>query len=82
VGALHGSAWLPRDWLEQLEQHPDEASFFDAAAVRQYATQAGGAARLGGSAPGPVVVRTTRDMGRDGAVQLARLLAMLDVGGA
>lgn len=77
VGALHGGAWLRQqtEWWEQLERAPDdEQRCFDA--LRATAALAAGRIAPGGER----LVRCTRDMGRDGALMLARLLALLDTG--
>jgi hypothetical protein len=102
MGALHGTSWLPEQWLDNLENastppksnHGNHKSFFNKAAAdallagrgacRTAADAAADAAGAGGSSvaadggDGDDVVLTTRDMGRDAAVQLARLLAQLD----
>jgi hypothetical protein len=98
MGALHGTSWLPQQWLDNLENaskpprsnHGKHKSFFNNAAAD--ALLAGGAAvdapagSDGSNAAASVaagggdgdVVLTTRDMGRDAVMQLARLLAQLD----
>lgn len=90
MGALHGTSWLPQHWLDNLENgsappKPQDASegtkpstsgsFFDDAAVD--ALLAGAAAGDAGLVAEEVVL-STRDMGRDAAITLARLLAQLD----
>lgn len=98
MGALHGTAWLPQQWLSNLENgtkpprnnHGQHKTFFDQAAAEALLA-AGAACRTPVAADAPAaaddhaaaaggseVVLTTRDMGRDAAVQLARLLAQLD----
>lgn len=102
AGALHGSDWLPPDWLEQLEagrrcNAANLEEFFDMPAVEatlqeqeqqhvetDMAAVSGDGGDAGAAAAavhGPVLMHTTRDMGRDGAVLLARLLARLDFPG-
>ena len=102
MGALHGTAWLPQQWLSNLENgtkpprnnHGQHKAFFDQAAAdallaagaacrtpaaaADAPAAADGHAAAGGRLSGSEVVLTTRDMGRDAAVQLARLLAQLD----
>ncbi|KAF8058928.1 adprs [Scenedesmus sp. PABB004] len=73
VGALHGTAWLPRAWLDALENGAAPGGggggMFDDCAV---------AAALAGDLRGDPVVGGTRNAGRDAAELLARLLATLD----
>jgi hypothetical protein len=94
MGALYGPSWLPKQWLDNLENaskpprsnHGRHKSFCDQAAAEallagdgacRNTAAAGDDAPAGASGSGDVVL-TTRDMGRDAAMQLARLLAQLD----
>lgn len=88
MGALHGSAWIPKSWLDNLENH-NELDFFNQAAVdavlaaddtsnRTEAAASAAQGCEGQRGQQQELVRTTRDMGRDGAIVLARLLARLD----
>jgi len=76
AGAQHGCLCLPADWVSQLEQHPDYGKFSSAAVQQALGND-------GGQQPQPAqgeaeLVNTTLNMGRDGAVLLARLVAQLD----
>lgn len=73
VGAAHGSGWLPQHWLSQLETDAQGVAFFGRAAA-----EAEAAADDAGEDGGAQRVLTTCNMGKDGAVELARLLAELD----
>ena len=87
MGALHGTAWIPKSWLDNLE-NSNNPGFFDQAAVDAALTadsnsesEAVAAASQERNEQGEQqhkLVHTTRDMGRDGATLLARLLAKLD----
>jgi hypothetical protein len=88
VGALHGTAWLPASWTSSLERAADEDRFFNMPAVEQLLMQEpedGGGGLSTGAGPQAqdagteVLVRGTRNMGRDGAIRLARLVARLNV---
>lgn len=90
MGALHGTAWIPKSWLDNLENNNDISfseneetrDFFNAAAIE--AALAGDASSnsssmaAGGERQQQELVHMTRDMGRDAAVTLAKLLAKLD----
>jgi hypothetical protein len=86
VGARHGSSWLPEYWLGQLEQDAAGRTFFDKVAVQSLLSQqeaasdtAGGRQQQQAEGGGDgAVVHSTRNMGREGAVVLAMLLAQLD----
>jgi hypothetical protein len=88
MGALYGSSFIPKPWLDGLENrvvplgisHDDSSrltqpnSFFHQAAVDTILA-------AGNIAAGEIedeVVFTTRDMGRDAATTLCQLLALLD----
>jgi hypothetical protein len=99
MGALHGTSWLPHQWLDNLENasKPPSSnlgkhkSFFNKADADALLAGGTAAAAAPAGSDGSIaaanvatggchedVVLTTRDMGRDAAMQLARLLAQLD----
>lgn len=85
VGAREGCAWLPQQWLAQMEQDAAGTTFFNMPAVQEELSQeAGSAARQQEQQQGPEkeLVCCTRDMGRESAVVLAQLLAQLDCRGS
>lgn len=80
VGARDGCAWLPQQWLAQMERDAAGTTFFNMPAVQEVLSkQAGSTAQ---QQQGTELVCCTKDMGREGAVVLSQLLGQLDCRGS
>lgn len=88
VGVRHGSSCLPQQWLQQMEVDAAGSAFFNKEAVQSVlghqqntdgSIQQQQQCTAGNGGNDVDLVYTTKNMGRQGAVLLARLLAQLDV---
>lgn len=84
VGARDGCAWLPQQWLAQMEQDAAGTTFFNMPAVHKELSQEAGSTARQEQQQGSEkeLVCCTRDMGRESVVVLAQLLAQLDCRGS
>jgi hypothetical protein len=79
VGARDGCAWLPEQWLAQMERDAAGTTFFNMPAVQKVLSQQAGSTAQ--QQQGTELVCCTKYMGRKGAVVLSQLLAQLDCRG-